>query len=119
MTTSLLISYAVELFFIAHPSLSLFRLLIAKTIFPLCAILYIFFSLGLTLSTWPGLKILKQSEFTRISSKSLIDMTSIPVIRQRRASSIEVPLNQNGIHHSSIKTRRKSLPALVPSRVSR
>ena len=45
--------------------------------------------------------------------KEACEMSKVPVIRRRRASSIEIPTaSQNGVKSTSTKTRRKSLPAL-------
>lgn len=77
---------------------------------------------GLAVSTLPSLRFPKTLNSVppplyQGSRYLLREMSCVPVIRQRRASSIEIStINQNGVMNS--KTRRKSLPALgVPNRV--
>ena len=87
---------------------------------------------GLVLSTWPSLKILKlktpsptstptpseyhDSNTTTAATNTLDDMNNtatIPVIRQRRVSNIDIKsITHNGGIQNQNKTRRKSLPAL-------
>ena len=77
------------------------------------------YHLGLTVSTQPNLKI-PQTIDEPSKKDRFYEMASIPVVRQRRASSVDIPtIDQNGIIPSQVNARRKSLPALgLPSKVS-
>ena len=81
---------------------------------------------GLSVSSLNNLKIphfdVEDMDFrhsTNTTCNSDVDTT--PIVRQRRASSVEVPvLHQNGVNTANVKTRRKSLPVLgyTPNKVS-
>lgn len=74
---------------------------------------------GLAVSSLPYLRIPAfNEEDSNDNDSPSFDMSTIPIIRQRRASSVEIPtINQNGAVNAQMKTRRKSLPVLgLPTR---
>lgn len=108
--TLFLVNSVIAVRLLLVPTFSSKRWWIISSVQPL--LVYFNIVTGLVLSTWPSLKIFKKSESCKTSMRYMLqDMASIPVIRQRRASSIEIPtLNQNGVGQT--QNRRKSLPAL-------
>jgi len=108
LSVCLLLSSIIMVRFLLIPDITVFSSSIA-------VLLHVLVLSGLLLSTLPYLEIprFKNDEFLRKDVKENYEMSTISVIRRRRASSIEIPtFNQNANKTTPMKTRRKSLPAL-------